>query len=158
MAYTEDRGAWFEGQGLWQHIPSEQWQEWTWQLKNRITTLDQLDAIMTLTPEERRGVAFAGQKLSLAITPYYFNLIDRHDPNCPIRKQVIPLEGETLLSAEEQLDSLGEDEHSPVPGLVHRYPDRVLFLVTDHCAAYCRYCTRSRLVSNAQDYNFHPEY
>ena len=68
MAYTEDRGAWFEGQGLWQHITSEQWQEWTWQLKNRITTLDQLDAIMTLTPEERRGVAFAGQKLSLAIT------------------------------------------------------------------------------------------
>lgn len=158
MTYTEDRGAWFEGQGLWQHIPSDQWRDWTWQLKNRITTLEQIEAFMTLTPEERRGVAFAGKKLSLAITPYFFNLIDHADPNCPIRKQVIPREGEMLVAAEEQLDSLEEDEHSPVPGLVHRYPDRVLFLVTDRCAAYCRYCTRSRLVSNAQDYNFHPEY
>ncbi len=158
MAYTEDRSAWFTGQGLWQHVPAEQWRDWTWQLKNRITTLEQLERYMTLTPEERRGVAFAGKKLAMAITPYYFNLIDRDDPNCPIRKQVIPREGEMYVAAEEQLDSLGEDEHSPVDGLVHRYPDRVLFLVTDRCASYCRYCTRSRLVSNAQDYNFHPEY
>jgi lysine 2,3-aminomutase len=158
MSYTEDRASWFEGQGLWQHIPSEQWQDWTWQLKNRITTLEQIESFMTLTPEERRGVAYAGKKLALAITPYFFNLIDHGNPHCPIRKQVIPREGEMYVAAEEQLDSLGEDEHSPVPGLVHRYPDRVLFLVTDRCAAYCRYCTRSRLVSNAQDYNFHPEY
>lgn len=158
MSYTDDRAAWFEGQGLWQHVPAEQWQDWVWQLKNRLTTLEDLERFMTLTPEERRGVAFAGKKLALAITPYYFNLIDRDDPNCPIRKQVIPREGEMMVAQEEMLDSLGEDEHSPVPGLVHRYPDRVLFLVTDRCAAYCRYCTRSRLVSNAQDYNFHPEY
>jgi lysine 2,3-aminomutase len=158
MSYTDDRAAWFEGQGLWQHVPAEHWQDWVWQLKNRLTTLEDLERFMTLTPEERRGVAFAGKKLALAITPYYFNLIDRDDPNCPIRKQVIPREGEMLVAREEMLDSLGEDEHSPVPGLVHRYPDRVLFLVTDRCAAYCRYCTRSRLVSNAQDYNFHPEY
>lgn len=158
MAYQEDRSVWFEGQGLWQHVPATQWQDWVWQLKNRITTLDQLEKYMTLTPEERRGVAFAGKKLALAITPYFFNLIDRSDPNCPIRKQVIPREGEMYVAQEEMLDSLGEDEHSPVPGLVHRYPDRVLFLVTDRCASYCRYCTRSRLVSNAQDYNFHPEY
>jgi len=158
MAYQDDRSTWFEGQGLWQHVPAADWQDWTWQLKNRITTLDQLERFMVLTPEERRGVAFAGKKLALAITPYFFNLIDRSDPNCPIRKQVIPRESEMYVAAEEKLDSLGEDEHSPVPGLVHRYPDRVLFLVTDRCAAYCRYCTRSRLVSNAQDYNFHPEY
>lgn len=158
MSYSEDRSVWFEGQGLWQHVPVEQWQDWTWQLKNRITTREELERYMTLTEEERRGVAFAGQKLALAITPYFFNLIDRSDPNCPIRKQVIPREGETKVAAGEMLDSLGEDEHSPVPGIVHRYPDRVLFLVTDRCAAYCRYCTRSRLVSNAQDYNFHPEY
>ncbi len=158
MAYQEDRSVWFEGQGLWQHVPAAQWQDWIWQLKNRITTLDQLERYMTLTPEERRGVAFAGKKLALAITPYFFNLIDHNDPNCPIRKQVIPREGELYIAKEEMLDSLGEDEHSPVPGLVHRYPDRVLFLVTDRCASYCRYCTRSRLVSNAQDYNFHPEY
>jgi lysine 2,3-aminomutase len=158
MPYTEDRAAWFEGQGLWQHIPESDWNDWTWQLKNRITTVEQLDRLMTLTPEEREGCAHANQKLALAITPYFFNLIDRDDPDCPIRKQVIPRAGEMLVSEGEMLDSLGEDEHSPVSGLVHRYPDRVLFLVTDRCAAYCRYCTRSRLVSNAQDYNFHPEY
>jgi lysine 2,3-aminomutase len=158
MPYTEDRAAWFEGQGLWQHIPESDWRDWTWQLKNRITSLEQLERLMTLTPSERAGCLFAKEKLALAITPYFFNLIDRDDPNCPIRKQVIPRIDESIVSQEEMLDSLGEDEHSPVPGLVHRYPDRVLFLVTDRCASYCRYCTRSRLVSNAQDYNFHPEY
>ena len=158
MSYTENRAAWFQGQGLWHDTPASDWHDWTWQLKNRITTLEQLERYMVLTPEERAGCLFANQKLALAITPYFFNLIDRNDPNCPIRKQVIPRVGETQISQEEMLDSLGEDEHSPVPGLVHRYPDRVLFLVTDRCAAYCRYCTRSRLVSNAQDYNFHPEY
>jgi lysine 2,3-aminomutase len=158
MPYTEDRATWFEGQGLWQHIPASDWQDWTWQLKNRITTQEQLEKFMTLTADEKAGCAHANQKLALAITPYFFNLIDRNDPNCPIRKQVIPRAGELVLSEGEMLDSLDEDGHSPVPGLVHRYPDRVLFLVTDRCAAYCRYCTRSRLVSNAQDYNFHPEY
>ncbi len=158
MPYTENRALWFEGQGHWQHIPEADWRSWTWQLKNRITSVAQLEQFMTLTADEKAGCYFADQKLSLAITPYFFNLIDPLDPNCPIRKQVIPRAGEMQISAEEQLDSLGEDEHSPVPGLVHRYPDRVLFLVTDRCAAYCRYCTRSRLVSNAQDYNFHPEY
>ena len=158
MSYNEDRAAWFEGQGLWQHIPESNWRDWTWQLKNRITTIEQLEQFMTLTAEERAGCEHANHKLALAITPYFFNLIDRNDPNCPIRKQVIPRAGEMVVSEGEMLDSLGEDAHSPVPGLVHRYPDRVLFLVTDRCAAYCRYCTRSRLVSNAQDYNFHPEY
>ena len=158
MPYTEDRAAWYEGQGLWPHVPESDWQDWTWQLKNRITTIEQLDQLMTLTPDERAGCAHANQKLALAITPYFFNLIDRNDPDCPIRKQVIPRSGEMVISEGEMLDSLEEDKHSPVSGLVHRYPDRVLFLVTDRCAAYCRYCTRSRLVSNAQDYNFHPEY
>jgi len=158
MPYTEDRSAWYEGQGLWQHVPATDWNNWVWQLKNRLTSLAQLEEHMTLTPDERAGCIFASQKLALAITPYFFNLIDRDDPDCPVRKQVIPRGGEAVVSEEEMLDSLGEDEHSPVPGLVHRYPDRVLFLVTDRCAAYCRYCTRSRLVSNAQDYNFHPEY
>ena len=158
MPYTEDRTAWYEGQGLWQHIPASDWSDWVWQLKNRITSVAQLEEHMTLTADEKAGCLFATQKLALAITPYFFNLIDREDPNCPIRKQLIPRGGEAVVSEEEMLDSLGEDEHSPVPGLVHRYPDRVLFLVTDRCAAYCRYCTRSRLVSNAQDYNFHPEF
>jgi lysine 2,3-aminomutase len=158
MPYTEDRAVWAEGQGLWQHLPAETWRDWTWQLKNRITSTAQLEKLMELTPDERAGCEHANRKLALAITPYFFNLIDRQDPDCPIRKQVIPRAAEQAVSEGEMLDSLGEDEHSPVSGLVHRYPDRVLFLVTDRCAAYCRYCTRSRLVSNAQDYNFHPEY
>jgi lysine 2,3-aminomutase len=158
MPYTEDRSAWFEGQGLWSHVPESDWKDWTWQLKNRLTTAEHLERYMVLTPEEKAGCAVADHKLALAVTPYFFNLIDREDPNCPIRRQVIPRGEEMIVTEEERLDSLAEDEHSPVPGLVHRYPDRVLFLVTDRCAAYCRYCTRSRLVSNAQDYNFHPEY
>src|SRR5271163_265581 len=158
MLYAEDRSAWFEGQGLWADVPASDWQDWVWQLKNRLTTAEQLERHLTLTPEEKAGCEFANQKLALAITPYFFNLIDRNDPNCPIRKQVIPRGAEMVVSAEETLDSLGEDAHSPVPGLVHRYPDRVLFLVTDRCAAYCRYCTRSRLVSNASGYDFHPEF
>jgi lysine 2,3-aminomutase len=158
MSFTDDRATWFQGQGLWQQTPESDWHDWTWQLKHRLTTAEQLERFMTLTADEKAGCAHASEKLALAITPYFFNLIDRNDPDCPIRKQVIPRSGELLVSAEEQLDSLGEDSHSPVPGLVHRYPDRVLFLVTDRCAAYCRYCTRSRLVSNAQHYDFHPEY
>ncbi|MBI5691403.1 MAG: KamA family radical SAM protein [Verrucomicrobia bacterium] len=158
MSYTEDRAAWFRGQGLWTHVPEHEWRDWAWQLKHRLTTTRQLEELMELTPEEKAGCEHANQKLALAITPYFFNLIDRSNPDCPIRKQVIPRADEMVVSEGEALDSLGEDEHSPVSGLVHRYPDRVLFLVTDRCASYCRYCTRSRLVSNAQDYNFHPEY
>jgi len=158
MPYIEDRTHWQTGQGLWEHVPESDWNKWSWQLSNRITTLEQLEELMELTSEERAGCEHANTKLAMAITPYFFNLIDRDDPNCPIRKQLIPREGEMVVGQEEMLDPVGEDGHSPVKGLVHRYPDRVLFLVTDRCAAYCRYCTRSRLVSNAQDYNFHPEF
>jgi lysine 2,3-aminomutase len=114
--------------------------------------------IPALTPEEVAGVRLANTKLSLAITPYFFSLIDPGDENCPIRRQVIPRIEETQTAEWEMSDPCGEDSHSPVPGLVHRYPDRVLFLVTDRCASYCRYCTRSRLVSNATGYDFHPQY
>lgn len=156
MPYIEDRRNWFSGQGLWEHVPETDWKNWSWQLRNRITSLEQLEELIDLTDDERIGCGHANNKLAMAITPYFFNLIDRDDPNCPIRKQVIPRSGELTVTSDEMLDPVGEDSHSPVPGLVHRYPDRVLFLVTDRCAAYCRYCTRSRLVSNAQDYNFHP--
>lgn len=158
MQPNDHPSQWFQGQGLWSHIPAEDWQDWKWQLKNRITRPEQLEEYLELTPDERAGCLFANRKLALAITPYFFNLIDRDDPACPIRRQLIPRSGEMHTSPEELLDPVGEEEHMPVEGLVHRYPDRVLFLVTDRCAAYCRYCTRSRLVSNAQDYNFHPGY
>ena len=147
------------GRGFWNHVSDELWNDWRWQLKNRITTVEQLEKFLpTLTPEERAGTILANSKLSMAITPYFFNLIDPTDENCPIRRQVIPRIEETNLAPWEMSDPCGEDSHSPVPGLVHRYPDSVLFLVTDRCAAYCRYCTRSRLVSNASGYDFHPEF
>jgi lysine 2,3-aminomutase len=147
------------GRGFWRDVPDAEWNDWHWQLKNRITTPDQLQRLMpTLTPEELAGTQFANHKLALAITPYFFNLIDPADENCPIRWQVIPRLEETHTASWEMTDPCGEDSHSPVPGLVHRYPDRVLFLVTDRCAAYCRYCTRSRLVSNASGYDFHPNF
>jgi len=147
------------GRGFWANVPDSEWNDWRWQLRNRITNVEQLQRLMpTLTPEEHAGATLANHKLALAITPYFFNLIDPADENCPIRWQVIPRLEETHTATWEMSDPCGEDSHSPVPGLVHRYPDRVLMLVTDRCAAYCRYCTRSRLVSNATGYDFHPEF
>lgn len=147
------------GRGHWSHIPETDWNDWKWQLKNRITTVEQLQALLPgLAPEELAGARLANHKLALGITPYFFNLIDPADAHCPIRLQVVPRIEETRTAPWEMTDPCGEDSHSPVPGLVHRYPDRVLFLVTDRCASYCRYCTRSRLVSNASGYDFHPDY
>ena len=147
------------GRGFWHDVSDADWNDWRWQLKHRITTVEQLQRFMpTLTPEELAGATLANHKLALGITPYFFNLIDPADENCPVRRQMIPRVEETRTAPWEMSDPCGEDSHSPVPGLVHRYPDRVLFLVTDRCASYCRYCTRSRLVSNASGYDFHPEY
>ena len=125
----------------------EQWDDAKWQLRNRVDNLTGLEERLVLSDEERAGVLLAGSKLAMSITPHYFNLIDPEDPNCPIRRQVIPRIEEGWTAPEELADPCGEDSHMPVPGLVHRYPDRVLFLVTDRCASYCRYCTRSRVVS-----------
>jgi lysine 2,3-aminomutase len=147
------------GRGFWNQVSETDWNNWRWQLQHRITTVEQLQRLMpTLTPEELAGAALANHKLALAITPYFFNLIDPADERCPIRWQIIPRVEETHTASWEMSDPCGEDSHSPVPGLVHRYPDRVLFLVTDRCAAYCRYCTRARLVSNASGYDFHPQF
>lgn len=146
------------GKGAWKFVSDSDWKDWRWQLKNRITTLAQVEAkIPNLTPEERGGVQLANRKLAMAVTPYFFNLINADDVRCPIRRQVIPQINETKTADWEMADPCGEDGNSPIPGIVHRYPDRILFLVTDRCAAYCRYCTRSRMVSNAAGYGFHPE-
>jgi lysine 2,3-aminomutase len=135
--------------GFWQGENIPDWDSHTWQLKNRVNSLPGLEKHLNLCPEERSGVLLSGSKLAMAITPHFFNLIDPDDPDCPIRRQVIPRVEETLDAPGELIDPCGEDSHMPVPGLVHRYPDRVLFLVTDRCASYCRYCTRSRVVSGA---------
>ncbi|TAE75567.1 MAG: KamA family radical SAM protein [Verrucomicrobia bacterium] len=137
--------------GYWPESVMPHWDDATWQLKNRVSTLAALEERLTLTDEERAGVLLAGNKLAMSITPHFFNLIDAQNPDCPIRRQVIPRIEEGWDAPEEMADPCGEDSHMPVPGLVHRYPDRVLFLVTDRCASYCRYCTRSRVVSGVGD-------
>jgi len=144
--------------GYWADEEIPDWNSWTWQLKNRVTTLPDLERHLNLTREERSGVLLSGNKLAMAITPHFMNLIDRDDPNCPIRRQVVPRIEETWEADYEMADPCGEDSHMPVPGLVHRYPDRVLFLVTDRCASYCRYCTRSRVVSGAGDQHLETQY
>jgi len=131
----------------WGAVADADWNDWSWQLRNRITTLEQIESRLVLTPEERAGIRLTGSKLAFAVTPHFFNLIDTQDPACPIRRQVIPRLEESTYEPIEMSDPCGEDDSMPVPGLVHRYPDRVLFLVTDRCASYCRYCTRSRVVS-----------
>lgn len=124
------------------------WEDWRWQIRNRIRTLDAVKKIIKLTPREERGVIGAGDKLTMSIPPYFAALIDPHDPGCPIRLQSVPQDYEFETAPEEMRDPCGEDKDSVVHGLVHRYPDRVLFLVNEMCAMYCRYCTRSRMVGD----------
>lgn len=126
----------------------DQWNDWRWQLRNSIKTLARLEQYIHLTEEEVAGVKHAENHFRMAITPYFLKLADSENPNCPIRKQFIPTIQEENISPTDMVDPCGEDACSPVPGLVHRYPDRVLLLVSDFCASYCRYCTRSRMVGN----------
>jgi lysine 2,3-aminomutase len=138
---------------LWADVPDEQWNDWRWQLSHRVNDLDEIEQVLNLTDEERDGLS-APDKFRVDITPYFISLIDPDDPNDPIRRQVIPLGREHEAFTAMMEDSLAEDRHSPVPGLVHRYPDRVLMLVTTQCASYCRYCTRSRIVGDpTQNFN-----
>ncbi|MDR1345187.1 MAG: lysine 2,3-aminomutase [Bacteroidales bacterium] len=129
---------------MFPNVSDEQWNDWRWQVRNRIETLDELKKYICLTPEEEEGVLQSLQTLRMAITPYYLSLISLENKNCPVRKQAIPTGHETHQTAADLLDPLHEDEDSPVPGLTHRYPDRVLFLITDMCSMYCRHCTRRR--------------
>lgn len=137
--------------GYWPVEAMEKWDDYKWQLRNRINSLNDLEEHINLTHEERTGIILSGNRLAMSITPHFMNLVDKDDPNCPIRRQIIPRMEESLDDPLEMDDPCGEDSHMPVPGLVHRYPDRVLFLVTDRCASYCRYCTRSRVVSGVGD-------
>jgi lysine 2,3-aminomutase len=121
-----------------------EWNDWKWQVKNRIETLDRLKCYITLTPEEEAGIRESLGTLRMAITPYYLSLVDTDDPHCPVRRQAVPSVEELHRSPADLSDPLNEDTDSPVPGLTHRYPDRVLFLITDMCAMYCRHCTRRR--------------
>jgi lysine 2,3-aminomutase len=128
-------------------VPDEKWYNWRWQLSNRINTVEEFERVIPLTDSERKALN-SPNLFRVDITPYFISLINPEDPNDPIRKQVVPTEVEMVPFTAMMEDSLAEDRHSPVPGLVHRYPDRVLMLVTTQCASYCRYCTRSRIVGD----------
>lgn len=140
-------------------------QEWQRQIENRITRLEQLEKIINLTVDEKRAIKYLNYKIEssinnndyrlngcfrMAITPYFASLMDRDDPECPIRRQCVPLPDEFKTSINEMSDPCGEEKDTVVPGLVHRYPDRVLLIVTDMCATYCRHCTRRRIVGSSE--------
>ncbi|HTG67647.1 MAG TPA: lysine 2,3-aminomutase [Candidatus Udaeobacter sp.] len=129
---------------LWKDVTDEQWNDWLWQLTHTIRTLDDLKKVVRLAPDEEEGVRISTQTIPLNITPYYASLMHPDDPRCPIRMQSVPISAELLKTKYDLEDPLYEDEDSPTPGLTHRYPDRVLFLVTNQCSMYCRYCTRRR--------------
>jgi len=136
---------------LYKDINPLDWEDWHWQLKNRIRSRDELSQIIKLTPQEEEGVKKASGRLSMAITPYWATLIDPEDANCPLRRQAVPVGDEFIVAPHEMIDPCAEDRDSPARHLVHRYPDRVLLLATDHCAMYCRHCTRRRLVGEHQE-------
>ncbi len=129
-----------------------EWYDWHWQLRNAITDVDTLARIVNLSENERQAMLHHAGALPVAITPYYASLLNAHDPSDAIRRCVVPVVDECLHTAGEEEDPLCEDADSPVPGIVHRYPDRVLFLVTDICSTYCRYCTRSRMIGRSKQH------
>lgn len=138
MAVTKEHSS-------WRDIPPDQWNDWHWQMTHRITGIDELRRVINLTETEIEGVQQCLDTLRMAITPYYAGLMDPDDPDCPIRKQAVPMAAELQMGRWESEDPLYEEVDAPVPGITHRYPDRVLLLVTDQCSMYCRHCTRRRL-------------
>ena len=138
---------------LWKDVPLEEWETYRWQMTNRIETADKLRQVIKLTPSEEAAVNRRSGRFVMGIPPYWAALMDPDDPTCPIRRQAVPVEEEYKLSPNDMIDPLAEDSHMPVPGLVHRYPDRVLLLVVEVCAMYCRFCTRSRVVGTTAGYS-----
>lgn len=133
---------------IWKNVSQTEWDSWEWQVRNRITTLDQLKKVVNLTEKEEEGVVKTLEILRMGITPYYALLMDKEDPKCPVRMQAVPTIYETYQCSADMDDPLHEDGDSPVPGITHRYPDRVLFLITDMCSMYCRHCTRRRFAGH----------
>ena len=141
MAYYNERE-------LWKDVTPEQWDSWHWQVNNRIDTVEQLKKIINLTKEEEDHITQVLGKFRMGITPYYAAQMDVNDHRCPIRMQAVPTILETHVGKADMVDPLHEDGDSPAPGLTHRYPDRVLFLITDQCSMYCRHCTRRRFAGH----------
>ena len=138
---------------LYKDVNPLDWEDWHWQLRHRIRTKEELSEVIKLTADEEGGIKKANGRLSMAITPYWVTLIDPQDPNCPLRRQAVPVFAESIVGPHEMVDPCAEDRDSPAPHLVHRYPDRVLLLATESCAMYCRHCTRRRLVGEYTEDN-----
>lgn len=130
---------------LYKDVSDADWNDWGWQVRNRITDTEKLKKVINLTEQEEKDINATLKVFRLGITPYYASLMDPEDPRCPVRMQAVPIIDETHRESEDMDDPLHEDEDSPAPGLTHRYPDRVLLLITDQCSMYCRHCTRRRL-------------
>ena len=133
---------------VWKDVPDAQWNDWHWQQRERVTRLDQLEKVIRVTDDERQAAVETEKEFHMGITPYYAALMDAEDPRCPIRLQSVPTMGETLIAAADLEDPLAEERDMPVPGITHRYPDRVLFYITHNCPVYCRHCTRKRKVAD----------
>lgn len=133
---------------IWKDVPDKDWNNWVWQQQKRIKSMEQLEKVINVSPEEHAAFKESNDLFHMGITPYYASLMDRDDPNCPVRLQSVPKMGEMNIIASDMEDPLGEEKDMPVPGLTHRYPDRVLFYTTHNCPVYCRHCTRKRKVSD----------
>ncbi|HBC32044.1 MAG TPA: lysine 2,3-aminomutase, partial [Clostridiales bacterium] len=136
---------------LWKDVKPEEWNDWRWQVENRIDSVEKIKKIINITKQEEEDINKVLEKFRMGITPYYAAHMDKDDPRDPIRMQAVPTFAETHRSEADMLDPLHEDEDSPAPGLTHRYPDRVLFLITDQCSMYCRHCTRRRFAGQSDD-------
>lgn len=134
---------------LWKNVTDEQWNDWKWQVRNRITTVEELKKVATLTEGEEEAIVECLKTMRMAITPYYATLMDPENLHDPVRMQAIPTLAELNFGDSDMADPLHEDTDSPVPGLTHRYPDRVLLLITDMCSMYCRHCTRRRFAGQS---------
>lgn len=133
---------------VWKDVEDKDWNNWIWQQQKRIKSMEQLEKVIHVTDEERSAFAQSHEMFNMGITPYYASLIDKNDPNCPIRLQSVPKSGELTILPMEMEDPLAEEKNMPVPGVTHRYPDRVLFYTTHNCPVFCRHCTRKRKVSD----------
>ncbi|HRK02318.1 MAG TPA: KamA family radical SAM protein [Oligoflexia bacterium] len=136
------------GKGVWSSVPDSDWHSWIWQQQQRIKSMEQLEKAINVTPDERLAFEKSNEMFHMGITPYYATLMDKDDPNCPVRQQSVPKTSELTILATDLEDPLAEERDMPVPGVTHRYPDRVLFYTTHNCPVYCRHCTRKRKVSD----------
>jgi lysine 2,3-aminomutase len=132
-------------------VSDTEWNDYKWQLRNRLTTTEDFESVLNLTEAQRKDLDACMGKFRVSVTPYYASLMDPDDPTDPVRMQGVPTPAELVIHSEDIEDAVSEDFDSPTPRITHRYPDRVLFVVTEMCSMYCRHCTRRRLVGGNED-------